>query len=169
MASMNGLEVKGVKFYPDHEGAMIPYGNIYLNGKKVGAFRTDSWGGPMQYDHTHKTITEKEVVDAFHGIVKKLGWNDFYDDMDILVEELVELKEYESIFKKLQKAGRIMILIRVDNSLDPMKDSHNRFNGAYYSPKNPSEQEIKKYADKLKEDHPTGVVQVFRTLDDFNL
>lgn len=167
MASMNGLEVKGVKFYPDHEGAMIPYGNIYFKGKKVAAFREDAWGGPIVIDFTHKTISQQEVEDAFHGIVKKLGWDDFYDSIDILVEELIELKEYESIFKKQQKDNRILILIREDYTVN--RSVNAMFPATYYNPKNPTEAEIKMYAEKLKEKYPKGVIHVFRTLDDFNL
>jgi len=28
MAKMNGFEVKALKYYPDHEGVMVPYGTI---------------------------------------------------------------------------------------------------------------------------------------------
>ena len=36
MASINGVSIKGVKKFKDHEGLGIFCGNVYYNGKKLG-------------------------------------------------------------------------------------------------------------------------------------
>lgn len=170
MASINNLEVKGVKLYPDHEGAMIPYGNIYFKGKRVASFRTDSWGGPMAYEHTHKTITEKEVLDAFAEIPEKLGWDEFYNSIEILVGELIELKELESEFKKAQKREQILIVSKCDNSIDPFKEMKNLSlpTTGYFISESATQSEMDKFTKEIVEEkNEVGIITVYRSLNDF--
>ena len=44
MIIVNNVQLKAIRFYTDHEGMAVPYGNIYFKNKKVGTFRTDAWG-----------------------------------------------------------------------------------------------------------------------------
>lgn len=166
MASIKGYEVKGVKLFPDHEGAMIPYGNLYFKNKKVGEFRADSWGGPMIYDHTSKTISEEEVVKGVLSIPEQLGWDSFYKNFDIIIEELVNFKEDEKKFKKLQKKDKYLCIYEQDRT----KSFGTSFVPCvHYSI--PSvldfEEQIKKVQEIEQEKHPGGVVRAYRTLEDF--
>lgn len=169
MAKINGLEVKEIKYYPDHEGSMIPYGNIYFKGKRVGSFKYDDWGGPMHYTHTHKTISKKEVMEAFHQIVPKLGWNEFYDSFDILVEELIFLKEIESEFKKSQKKDRFILVVKDDYYKKPSFDVV--FQPRIYEiPNQVTDEGLDRAINELLEKYGSDkVVHVFRSLEDFNL
>lgn len=36
MAKINGIELKALKKFKDHEGCTIAQGNLYLGGKKIG-------------------------------------------------------------------------------------------------------------------------------------
>lgn len=171
MASINNLEVKAVKYYPDHEGAMIPYGNLYYKNKKVGGFKYDSWGGPMMYDHTHKTISEEEVSKALHGIVEEMGWHKFYDSTEILIEELIELKEMEREFKKAQKQGRILLVHHQDRYQDPFKELSTILPTSMYTiGEKASKEDIDRITKEIIEENGgRGAVTVYRTLDDFVL
>ena len=46
MASLNGISIKGLKTFKDHEGMGICQGNLYIGGRKIGFWSQDAWGGP---------------------------------------------------------------------------------------------------------------------------
>lgn len=50
MASLNGVSIKNLKLYRGHEGEPLYQGNVYLDGKKVGFWSQDAWGGPDELD-----------------------------------------------------------------------------------------------------------------------
>jgi hypothetical protein len=52
MASINGLELKKVTHFKGHEGEPLMQGDVYYNGKKVGYYSDDSWGGPENLEIT---------------------------------------------------------------------------------------------------------------------
>ena len=45
MASLNGVSIKGLKTFLDHDGCTCYQGNIYLEGKKIGTWSQDYMGG----------------------------------------------------------------------------------------------------------------------------
>lgn len=171
MASINELEVKSVKFFPDHEGATIPYGNLYYKGKKVGEFRYDSWGGPMMYTHTSKVFSEDEVMAATLEIPDKYKWNSWYKNFDLLIEELVNFKSTESEFKKDQKKGNITLTFDWDKSLEPFKDDKPMIVYREFTIVQAiTEAELIKFEQELKEKYGNdGVLKVYRSLDDFKI
>lgn len=162
LAKINGFEVKGVKTFSSLEGP-ISQGKLYFKGKRVGEFETDNHGGPMNYYHDNKNISEKEVLAAFNEIPEKYGWTSLYSDMDVIIEELIQLKQFESIFKK----GKDGVLIVCD--IDKTKDFETLFNPAYYLLKKGHEPVIETYVNKLKKDYPKGNVTIYKSLDDFNI
>ena len=50
MASIKGIELKNIKTFRGVEYPVNYQGNIYYNGKKLGFWSQDSWGGPDSYD-----------------------------------------------------------------------------------------------------------------------
>ena len=50
MSEINGITIKNLKSFKDHEGCEIYQGNVYYKGKKLGFWSQDSWGGPNDYD-----------------------------------------------------------------------------------------------------------------------
>ncbi|USK62248.1 hypothetical protein [Peribacillus asahii] len=169
MASINGLEVKGVKYFPDHDGALIPYGNLYLNGKKVGSFRDDSWGGPMQYDHTHKTITEDEILKVCEKIYARFNWHEFYHDFPLLIHHLIGFKELESQFKKALKQERVLLSYEADKTQDPMKTRLMFVDKAFYALPNMTQKQLKEFEEEQQEKQSGGKMVVYRSLEDFKL
>jgi len=167
---MNGFEVKALKYYPDHEGVMVPYGNLHYQNKKVGEFRASSWGGPMQYNHSHKTISESEVRKKLSEIVELLGWDPFYDEFDLLMEELIAFKEMQTDFKKKAKEGKYLVLLSSDCSIDPLSEDPDLMEDVIYEVNvNITEEKEMEMHKELKEKYTGKKLTSFKTLDDFNI
>lgn len=107
MAKIMGFEVKNVKDFKDHEGFIIHQGNVYFNNKKIGSWSQDDWGGCDRYDFNVTPYNEAiansdwESYPMFDGC-KKYG---FAPDLDILLEEVIRLRDREKMYKKLVKNG----------------------------------------------------------------
>ncbi len=103
MASTNGITLKKVTHFLDHEGCQITQADVYYQGKKLGFWSQDSWGGPDRYDFDESVLDEEVkryaaseyVEDKYRSIV----------DLDILLNDLVNLLEKEKVYKKGQKKG----------------------------------------------------------------
>ncbi len=107
MAKIHGIELKGIKTFRDHEGASIAQGNIYVEGKKVGEWSQDSWGGPDIYRMSNG-YSERAFCDAVkkvHPQTKKFDKFEIEYDLDILMGELLELTNEEKDYKKFVKSG----------------------------------------------------------------
>lgn len=95
------IEIKNLKFTKGHDSftADYPYGNIYVNSKKVGTFEEDTWGGGYQYN------INKEFLNLFKDIAKKCGTYKselgiFKFEIENILMLLVDLKKYETKCKK---------------------------------------------------------------------
>ena len=107
MAKILGFEVKNVKSFKDHDGYPIYQGNVYFKGKKLGFWSQDGWGGPDSFE-----FDERPYNEAMKGmdLVETLNLSTPYGftldpDMDILMGELLKLKDTEKYFKKFAKQG----------------------------------------------------------------
>lgn len=103
MASINGISIKGLKAFRDHEGATIYQGNVYYRGKKLGFWSQDSWGGCDNYDF--KEIMLNEEVDRFRNSSMVEPQYKAIANLDILLYELVKLMDIEKAYKKAIKKG----------------------------------------------------------------
>lgn len=84
MAKINGWEIKGMVCYKGHGGEPLRQCNVYYNGKKVGYYSDGDWGGENTLELP--ATFEKECSEEF-------------------VWELMQLKDYESDYKKAVKKG----------------------------------------------------------------
>jgi hypothetical protein len=105
MASIKGIEIKGIKTFRGTEYPVNYQGNIYFNGKKKGFWSQDSWGGPDNFDFD--TTELDNVAKQYYG-------PDSIYDIDCLLYELLNLIEYEKQYKKAIKAGYSSIVIMTD-------------------------------------------------------
>lgn len=109
MASINGVSIKGLKWFRDHEGCGIAQGNVYIDNKKVGFWSQDSWGGPDQYiSDTSADLYSliKERAEKFkEGYPKKGKYYKFADDPDCFMFEILKLIEDEKAWKANTKKG----------------------------------------------------------------
>lgn len=116
-------------------------------------------------------ITEAEIREKLSEIVTKMGWDEFYNSFDILIGELIELKELEIQFKKLKKKEEILIVHQEDKSQHPFKNSSTVLPLTVYAvSNNATVEDIERFTKEiLEENNGKGVVNVYRTIDDFNL
>ena len=113
MAKINGVEMKAIKSFPDHEGCECAYASIYIDGKRVGRWSQDSWGGPDNYEGFEDAIINK--AKAFkEGCPKDAEYYDFLDNPDIFMGHLLELSEDEKRYKKYLKDGYTTVLMISD-------------------------------------------------------
>ena len=126
MAKIYGVELKAVKRFVGHEGYCYQ-GNVYKDGKKVGFWSQDSWGGPDEYDFNTEILNE---------VIEKMKTSSYYRkhfvepenkrinipvdrlyeflDTDTLMNDLIILKDDESTYKKYAKQGYPITVIISD-------------------------------------------------------
>ena len=90
MASYNGITIKALKKFKDHEGISIAQGNIYIENKKVGFWSQDAWCGPDIVNLDPK-YDERKLEEA----CAKRGQN-----LEITMYEALRLTEDEKDWKK---------------------------------------------------------------------
>lgn len=163
MAEINGISLKNVKHFKDHEGCMIAQGDVYYKGKKLGFWTEDSWGGPDSYDFD-ETVLDEEV--------KKYAASDYVEDkyrsiinLDILLANLLALIDDEKGYKKGVKKGYSKYVLADDgfhvfgfytNEEDPKK-------GSFYT------EFIKNCRKTFFKDWEPDGIKVYTSLDDFKL
>lgn len=114
MAKINGITVKALKSFRDHEGSPAYQGNIYVSGKKVAFWSQDFHGGICDnllmekgYSDTKLTsFVEKSNSDkAIHG--KRPDGSEYSIDysFEFLMHDLITLTNREKTFKKAKKSG----------------------------------------------------------------
>lgn len=121
MASINGLSVKGLKSFLGHENEVLYQGNLYLNGKKIGFWSQDSWGGPDMVDLDNKydkkllqdAIKSRNEDKSIHGSTDRGPYVVDYD-LDLLMYDYIKLADSEKSFKNALKKGYAGILAATD-------------------------------------------------------
>lgn len=121
MASINGIELKGVKEFKGHEFEDLVQGNIYYKGKKVGWYSQDSWGGcdhiDLNYTLPKELLKEiKDILDNYESETLFKGISDLYDKKynvkfehkifkggEFLFGDLIQLNDFEKKYKKFSK------------------------------------------------------------------
>ena len=58
VASINGVSLKKLSYFVGHEGGCFQ-GDVYLDGKKLGFWSQDSWGGPDNFEFEQSPIIER--------------------------------------------------------------------------------------------------------------
>lgn len=121
MAKINGFELKGVKEFKGHEGEPCYQGNIYLNGKKVGYFSSSYTMGPMdiRFDKAEievlfkKTAEEyiKNFPEQFDGSGIMWPENSEWFDEEMLIYELLSIKDWENLTKREFKNGYTSVVM----------------------------------------------------------
>ncbi len=113
MASINGISIKKLKHFEDHEGCKISQGELYYNGKHLGSWSQDAWNGPDRFDFGIKKLLESEVESyKKSGLVTEEYRSIF--DIDILMYELVNLMDDEKNYKKGIKRGHTAYIVASD-------------------------------------------------------
>lgn len=118
MAKINGLELKNLKNFRGHEDELLYQGNIYLEGKKIGEWKQNYMSGPDELyisdEYDLRKLTDK-IIELNNGKEDLFcyeltnreeyspwgGLKDFC--VEILLSHLVDLKDWEKLYKKAEK------------------------------------------------------------------
>ena len=90
MARINGVEVKAVKYRAGHDGARVASGSIYVDGKKLGRWSQDAWGGPDDFGDFYGAIEERarRFKDAWPSDDRFFG---VQDSPDVFIGHVLKL------------------------------------------------------------------------------
>ena len=103
MASINGVEIKNVRYSKDHMGYTMAQGTVYLNGKKLGGWSQDPWGGSGLYEFDKTLLTRATDQYRYSGVIDE-GLEPLFNEDDLLAI-IVGLKDDETKYKKGIKKG----------------------------------------------------------------
>ena len=166
MASINGIQIKSLKDFKDHEGITISQGNIYYKGQKLGFWSEDTWGGPDMY-HFDESILDEEVKRYVASDMVKDEYKEF-SDLGCLLAELRNLMDIEKGYKKCVKAGYKTYVYATDGY----------YVSSYFSPVDKEATKKLSYHKQFVEDCKkkfrkgctvTVTVNLYDSLDDFNI
>lgn len=174
MASINGIELKGLKEFKGHEQEPLTQGNIYYKGKKVGWYSQDSYGGEDYISLAKDLGVEvknevEEILNSYESDTIFSGISELYDKCyganfdtkkfkggEYLFADLIRLQDHERIYKKFNKKWNI------NNIAICYKDLFTMFASASILPK----EEFKK---KLDKDKNIKLYYLYSSLEDFKL
>lgn len=174
MASINGIELKGVKEFKGHEFEDLVQGNIYYKGKKVGWYSQDSWGGcdHIDLDYTLPKELLKEInniLDNYESETLFNGISELYDKKynvkfdhkifkggEFLFGDLIQLNDFEKTYKKFSKKWGTNLIALCYKDFFTMNIKGSRL------PK-----EI--FETQLKNDKNVQLYYVYTSLNDFNV
>lgn len=111
MAKINGVELKNLHGFTGHEGYCYQ-GNVYLNGKKLGFWSQDSWGGSDDFDFD-VSVLSKACADYKDGFPDDYKYKEFCD-IESLMYALTCIKETEKHCKKSFKSGAKAVYYMTD-------------------------------------------------------
>lgn len=107
MAEIFGISLKNLKSFIGHEGKCYQ-GSLYIEGKKIGFWTQDSWGGCDDYmfDKGYDWLKfENAVKDRTKGMKVKYGDYELDYSASLLMDDLVFLMELEKDLKRSVKKG----------------------------------------------------------------
>lgn len=112
MAKINGVEVRALKSFTGREGECLQ-GTVYLNGKKLGFWSQDSWGGPDQFDFDVRLLDDAcKKYEA--GFPDTYTLKDICGDPEILINEVAILKDIETSCMRMLRGGAKAVVYMTD-------------------------------------------------------
>ena len=187
MAKIYGIELKNIKNFVGHEGLAFQ-ANVYLNGKKVGTFTDDGWGGNgwLEADKDNrKKITD--VIDKYYKDNPKIDIlkvfqmtpdefrrnrdkgtlpkeTETFEPIYTFMWELHELKTTESEWKKGVKKGyKAIVVVKYEH----VKNTPTPLDSVWYS--NGSQESINSIQKSADEKSVANYIVVYSSSDDFNV
>ena len=124
---INGFELKSVKKFSGHEGEDCYRGNIFLNGKKVGAFESSYTMGPMniRFNNDETQIEFNKTLRTYacnnpYGLLnehKDFGSIVNIYDEELFIIDMIGLKEVEKEYKTACKDGYTIMTISTNGMI----------------------------------------------------
>ncbi len=125
MAKYNGIELKSIKTFMNHEGIDIYNADIYIGKRKVGKWKQSYMSGPdiidINPDYDYNKIVQR-LLDLNKCNYDPISVNDDFNTLqseycfDIILEDLVRLNDWEKQYKGYMKTyGNITFCVASDN------------------------------------------------------
>lgn len=153
MAKMYGVEIKSMRTFIGHEGECAQ-GNVYYNGKLLGFWSQDAWGGPDRFDFDEHLIDE--AVEKYKLFLPKDNILFQFVDAACLLDEIVQLSYMEKKFKKYTAKGYHTV-VKVDNGMGYSLGAFNYTN----------DRDINKYVNNLIGKMKNPKITFYKSLNDF--
>lgn len=104
MATINGIAIKAFREFSGIEYPTIREANIWKDGKKIGTFREDEWGGPAHFTEGLEDAVRPSAL-LYQKGCKESPYKEFESSPESFVSHLLTLAEYEKEYKKNCKRG----------------------------------------------------------------
>ena len=161
MATINGITVKSYREFSGIEYPTIRECTVWKDGKKIGTYREDEWGGESHFSEGLEDIIHPSALQFQSGCDRK----DYEDNADMFMTHLLTLAEYEKIYKANCKKGHPYTLFIGTNGYSPY---------AYVSSNMPMSGKMNtdsRLQNFIKKSFPNGFkfAWEFRSLSDFVL
>ena len=155
MASINGVSIKSLKTFASHDGCACLQGMVYLNGKRLGLWSQDAWGGPDRFEFRESVLDEQ--LNSYKETNRvKPEYKDIFN-LEMFLYELVKLADREKEYKKSFKKG-YQILAVAENTMK--RKSWSMLN----------EDVLKKNLQTIMQEKDNGFdVAIYRSLSDFDV
>ena len=105
MATINGITIKSYRTFSGIEYPTIRECTVWKDGKKIGTFREDEWGGESHYDRELEEIVRPSALQYQSGCPDG-RYKEFEANTDSFICHLLTLAEYEKFYKKNCKNGK---------------------------------------------------------------
>ena len=106
MASINGVTIKNLKSFRDHEECPIFQGDIWIDGKNGGFWTQHMFNGADIFASTSTNLEiEKRAQQFSDGYPKSAPFAEYQSSPDNFMDELVKLILDEKAYKKCVKKG----------------------------------------------------------------
>ncbi len=111
MASINGISLKHITFFRDHEGDTIAQANVYKGNRKVGFWTQDTGGGADVFLDCYDAVQK-----AAHDFAEGSNRGNIYEatKMELFMCCLLDLTEEEKVYRHNMKAGHAHMLYATD-------------------------------------------------------
>ena len=156
MASINGVSIKKLTEFLDHEGLTIFQGNVYIDNKLQGSWSQDYMCGPDIFRFNDDELAKRAMAFSKGVPVDDVQYHSIYEESGILLYLLTKLMDDEKEFKKAFKAGYVSIAI-VDDKMGSVSVIKSR---------EPIDEKMLQRFDGFKgrDDY-----RIYNSLDDFNI
>lgn len=109
MATINGITIKSYKTFRGIEYPVCREANIWKNGKKIGTFTEDSWGGEADMTDGLEEAVKASAL-QYQTACKGSKYYEYEADAEVFISHILTLVEYEKIYKDICKKGFPFVL-----------------------------------------------------------
>lgn len=98
----NGYWLRGIKNFKGHEGEPLIQASVYKDGKRIGFYSDDSWGGPPQLHEF-----SKQDLEDFTDFARTVS--DFeFEPWGDLVYQILSAVDFQRWVKRISKTKTIV-------------------------------------------------------------